>query len=82
MTIKSTPIHRISVEHLDENGAVDLLVRGTALTDLRIGGTANFSVRPPKIGGHQPEDMHLNSNYVDVRLLFSAGRLEGTEPTA
>lgn len=86
MTIKSTThIHRgdhIQVEHRDENGEVDLLVRGTALTELHIGGTANFSVRPPMISYHQPEDMHLNCNYVDVSLLFSVNRLEGAEPTA
>jgi hypothetical protein len=86
MTMQSKgKIHRgdfIEVEHRDENGAVDLLVRGTALTDLHIGGTSLFSVRPPAIGATQPPDLHLNCNYVDVRKLFDAHTLEGTEPTA
>lgn len=86
MTIKSkTSIHRgdhIEVTHHDENGEVDLLVRGTALTDLHIGGTSLFSVRPPEMRmGPRLADLHMNSNNVDVRLLFSVGRLEGSEPT-
>lgn len=87
MTLQSkTAIHRgdfIEVKHQDENGVVDLLVRGTALTDIHLGGTSLFSVRPPQIhGGGATPDLHLNCNYVDVRLLFAANQLEGSEPTA
>lgn len=80
MSIKTSGTIRrgdhIEVEHRDENGTVDLLVRGTATTALQVGGAARFSVRPPVIGGTQPPDLHLNVNYVDVRLLFSAGQLK------
>lgn len=83
MSVKtSKPIRRgdfIEVEHRDENGQVDLLVRGTALTELRVGGSALFSVRPPVPSPGRPlEDMHFNSNAVDVRKLFDASVLEGT----
>lgn len=86
MTLQTmSRIHRgdfIEVEHRDENGVVDLLIRGTALTELHVGGTALFSVRPPFIAGTQPPDLHLSVNHVDVRKLFDAHALEGTEPTA
>lgn len=86
MTLLSTTRIRrgdhIEVEHRDQNGVVDLLVRGAALTDLGLGGSSLFSVRPPAIAGVQPPDLHLNCNYVDVRKLYDAHTLEGTEPTA
>ncbi len=86
MTLQTTSrIQRgdfIEVEHRDENGRVDLLIRGTALTELYLGGSALFSVRPPAIAGTQPPDLHLSVNYVDVRKLFDAHTLEETEPTA
>lgn len=55
------------------------VLRGTAVTDMSISGSAIFTVEVPQLVSRRevpagPLTLTLNANFVDVRLLFSASR--------
>ena len=67
----------IKVTHTNDAGDIDLLIHGTALTDISTTSAARFTVALPgtkTIGGARVD---LSVNDVDVALIFAADVARG-----